>query len=86
MVFAVVSRDGNVMLRFVFPHGFILDSKSYIKGLEELMLTGFRGYQLEDVTFGNRTLHHTTQAEEPSFALKKLFAIKFPRTSVHLTH
>ena len=38
MVFGVVTSNGDVMLSFIFLHGFILKMAAYTKCLEEVML------------------------------------------------
>ena len=39
MVFGVVTSDGNVMLLFIFPYGFRLNTVAYIKCLVEVVLS-----------------------------------------------
>ena len=41
--FGIVTSDGDVMPPFIFPHGFIFNTKAYIKCLKKVELTWIEG-------------------------------------------
>ena len=79
MVFGIVTSDGDVMLPFIFSRGLSLNMETYIKCLEEVVLSWT---EKENPTFDNRTLqHHATKAEEPSLGCEKISATTLPLKS-----
>ena len=86
MVFGVVTRDGDIMLPFIFPYDLRLIMEAYIMCLEEVVLTWTKRVAVGRPTFGNRTLHHVTKAGEHNVGCEKISATTSPRTISRRTH
>ena len=63
MVIGVFTRNGGIMLTFIFPHGLRLNAGVYIKCYDKVALAKWREWILYDPIFENMTLHHATQTE-----------------------
>ena len=85
MLLGVFTSNGDIILPFIFLYGLKLDTKVYIKSLEEIVLPGLRRWLLEDPTSGNRTLSHVTLVGETSFGCEKISATASLLTSGFLT-
>ena len=69
MVSGVVTSDGDVVSPFVFPHGLWFFKEAYTKRLEEVVWS----WAERVATFCNRTVYHSSQAEEGSIWLSENF-------------
>ena len=79
MVFGIVTNDGDIIPHIIFPYILRFDTEAYIKCLGEVVPPGLRRGLPEDLTFGNMTLCHAMQAEEPSLTNQKIWAITSPQ-------
>ena len=63
LVFGVVTSDSDVMLSFIFPHGFRLNTEAYIMCLEEMVLTWIERVAAEKrLTTGLCTIPHKQES------------------------
>ena len=75
----LIFGDGDVRFLFNFPRVIRLNTKSYIKCSDEVMLAW-----IERVASGSWTLRHVTQEGEPNVGWENISANKSPLTSGRL--
>ena len=76
--FEIVTSAGSVLFPFIFPHGLILNTKDYVKCMDELGLT-----RIEKVT--SKRFLHALQIAEPNASCQKNSASTSLLTSVRLS-